>query len=106
MDKKIWALVAIGILVIVSVSFVSAPGKSIEIRDKKNEHISAAPGVTFCVERTLSSKGNVRAVMSPLFSEGVTLESIDLKKISTETYTENVPEYGTCKKVETAATFL
>jgi len=95
MDKRIFALMAIGLL-LVTVSFVSAPGKGIEIKDKRDEHIRVIPGEVFCVERTLSSKGNVKATMAPLFSEGATLESIDLKKVTIETYTVDVPEYGTC----------
>lgn len=97
MDKKIiLALLATGLLLFALVSFVSAPSKNIEIKDKREEHISVVPGAVFCVERNLSSKGKAMATIAPLFSDGLTLESIGLKKTTTETYTVEVPDYGTC----------
>ncbi len=97
MDKRIiLALLAIGLLLFALVNFVSAPSKNIEIKDKKEEHIYVVPGTVFCVERTLGSKERITATMAQLFSEGPILESIDLKRTTTETYTVDVPDYGTC----------
>ena len=36
--------------------------------------------------------------MAPLFSEGLALESIELKRMSTETYMVDVPDYGVCTR--------
>lgn len=107
MDKRIsllWIL-SVVLLIAVLINSISAPPteSKVAIKDKKDEHIYVVPGTVFCVERTLGSKEKVNAVMAPLFSEGPTLESIDLKKVTVETYTVNVPDYGTCiRDVETA----
>jgi len=88
--------------VVLFMNFASAPGtvSKVEIKDKRDEIFYVVPGTEFCVERTLRNKDidNISPVIVPLFSEGATLKSIDVKHVTEETYFEDVPDYGTCQR--------
>ena len=88
--------------VVLFMNFASAPGvvSKVEITDKQDEYINVVPGTVFCVERTLRNKDieNISPVIAPLFSEGATLESIDVKRVTEEAYLEDVPDWGTCQR--------
>jgi len=104
MDKKpILGILIIALLAtVLFMNFASAPSpeSKVEIKDKKDEHIFVVPGTQFCVERTLRNKelSTIRPVIVPLFSEGATLESIDVKRINEEHYMVDVPDWGTCQR--------
>jgi len=89
MDKRksIVGLIAICLLAtVLFINFASPQSteSKVEIKDKRDEHIFVVPGARFCVERTLRNKdiAEIRPVMVPLFSEGATLESIDVKRVT------------------------
>jgi len=101
--KQITGILIIALLAtVLFMNFASAPGvvSKVEIKDKHDEHIFVVPGTQFCVERTLRNKDieKISPVIVPLFSEGATLESIDVKRVIEEAYMEDVPDYGTCQR--------
>ncbi len=104
MNKKsiTWILIFALVAVVLFMNFASAPApvSKVEIKDKQDEHIFVVPGTQFCVERTLRNKDidNISPVIAPLFSEGATLESIDVKRVTEEQYMEDVADWGTCQR--------
>lgn len=101
--KTITGILLIALLAtVLFMNFASAPGvvSKVEIKDKQEEYIYVVPGAQFCVERTLKNKDieNISPVIVPLFSEGATLESIDVKRVTEEPYTVDVTEWGMCQR--------
>jgi len=104
MNKKpITGILIIALLAtVLFMNFASAPAteSKVEIKDKRDEHILVVPGTQFCVERTLRNKdiAGIKPVIVPLFSEGATLESIEVKRIIEEPYMVNIPDWGICQR--------
>jgi len=101
--KQITGILLIALLAtVLFMNFASAPApvSRVEIKDKQEEHIFVVPGAQFCVERTLRNKDieKISPVIVPLFSDGATLESIDVKRVTEEAYMEDILDYGTCQR--------
>ncbi len=90
LNKELSTIIATDNLVYINQTNSNISNESaVFIVDKRHEELSVLPGTRFCVERTINGPHGTNVVFVPMFSDALTLETIEIVEDTTENLEKN-----------------